>query len=148
MRSVIQSGLNLLAPQDEVAQQMPCQATARQPEPLGAETGAGRQPAEDGGFDGAAAGPSRAHRRSCAPSQQRASSASEVANGDGTAMGAVVGTMQQVSASSHRNGEIISTIDCIPIKTIILTLDTAVEAGRTGRGGAGARPRSGGRRVY
>jgi methyl-accepting chemotaxis protein len=49
----------------------------------------------------------------------------------------VVSTMHEINASSHRIGEIISTIDGIAFQTNILALNAAVEAARAGEQGRG-----------
>ncbi len=64
-------------------------------------------------------------------------SASDVAAQGGTAVGQVVATMNTISASSQRIGEIIGVIDGIAFQTNILALNAAVEAARAGEHGRG-----------
>jgi methyl-accepting chemotaxis protein len=68
---------------------------------------------------------------------QLAHAASQVASRGGEAMGRVVETMQGISASSGRIGEITGVIDGIAFQTNILALNAAVEAARAGEQGRG-----------
>ncbi len=61
----------------------------------------------------------------------------QIAEQGGTAMGAVVSTMQGISDSSHRIADIIGVIDGIAFQTNILALNAAVEAARAGEQGRG-----------
>jgi methyl-accepting chemotaxis protein len=66
-----------------------------------------------------------------------AGSASEAATRGGLVVGQVVETMQGITQSSRRIGEIIGTIDGIAFQTNILALNAAVEAARAGEQGRG-----------
>jgi methyl-accepting chemotaxis protein len=68
---------------------------------------------------------------------QLANRASEVAGAGGVAVGEVVTTMDEISASSRKIGDIIGTIDGIAFQTNILALNAAVEAARAGEQGRG-----------
>ena len=61
----------------------------------------------------------------------------EVAQQGGTAMGQVSTTMERISDSSRRIGDIIGVIDGIAFQTNILALNAAVEAARAGEQGRG-----------
>lgn len=63
--------------------------------------------------------------------------AADVAQRGGSAVKAVVGTMGEISDSSHRMAEIVSVIDGIAFQTNILALNAAVEAARAGEQGKG-----------
>jgi len=65
------------------------------------------------------------------------SSASDVATRSGEVVSQVVNTMDTISASSHKIGDIISVIDGIAFQTNILALNAAVEAARAGEQGRG-----------
>jgi methyl-accepting chemotaxis protein len=66
-----------------------------------------------------------------------AEAASQVALRGGQVVGEVVHTMEDISASSRRIGDIIGTIDGIAFQTNILALNAAVEAARAGEQGRG-----------
>ncbi|TWO68536.1 hypothetical protein FN976_22680 [Caenimonas sedimenti] len=68
---------------------------------------------------------------------QLAVGASEVARKGGQAVGEVVATMDDISASSARIHEIVGVIDGIAFQTNILALNAAVEAARAGAEGRG-----------
>jgi methyl-accepting chemotaxis protein len=66
-----------------------------------------------------------------------ASEAAGVAQQGGQAVGDVVATMERISASAKKIGDIISVIDGIAFQTNILALNAAVEAARAGEQGRG-----------
>jgi methyl-accepting chemotaxis protein len=66
-----------------------------------------------------------------------AETASTVAGRGGDVVSQVVSTMDQISASSKKIGEIIGVIDGIAFQTNILALNAAVEAARAGEQGRG-----------
>ena len=68
---------------------------------------------------------------------QLAGTASSVAQRGATVVASVVATMQDISTSSRRIGEITSVIDGIAFQTNILALNAAVEAARAGEQGRG-----------
>lgn len=68
---------------------------------------------------------------------QLAQGASEVAAQGGDVVGQVVSTMQGISDSSRKIGDIIGVIDGIAFQTNILALNAAVEAARAGEQGRG-----------
>ncbi|RAR75864.1 methyl-accepting chemotaxis protein [Paracidovorax anthurii] len=68
---------------------------------------------------------------------QLASSASATAARGGEVVGNVVRTMEDITASSRKIGDIIGVIDSIAFQTNILALNAAVEAARAGEQGRG-----------
>jgi methyl-accepting chemotaxis protein len=66
-----------------------------------------------------------------------ARAAAQVAVDGGAAVGEVVATMEGISASSRRVGDILGVIDGIAFQTNILALNAAVEAARAGEEGRG-----------
>jgi methyl-accepting chemotaxis protein len=66
-----------------------------------------------------------------------ASKARGSASAGGKAVAQVVATMQEISASSRKIGDIIGVIDGIAFQTNILALNAAVEAARAGEHGRG-----------
>lgn len=68
---------------------------------------------------------------------QLASSASGTAQQGGQIVGRAVVSMQQISSSSRKIGDIIGLIDSIAFQTNILALNAAVEAARAGEQGRG-----------
>jgi len=63
--------------------------------------------------------------------------AASVATQGGEIVGQVVGTMQDINASSRKIADIIGVIDAIAFQTNILALNAAVEAARAGEQGRG-----------
>ncbi len=63
--------------------------------------------------------------------------ASDTATQSGEAVNNLVQTMQEISGSSQKIGDIISVIDGIAFQTNILALNAAVEAARAGESGRG-----------
>ncbi|WP_301260590.1 methyl-accepting chemotaxis protein [Eleftheria terrae] len=74
---------------------------------------------------------------SAAQANQLALGASSVAARGGDVVGKVVSTMQGISDSSRKIGDIIGVIDGIAFQTNILALNAAVEAARAGEQGRG-----------
>jgi methyl-accepting chemotaxis protein I, serine sensor receptor len=68
---------------------------------------------------------------------QLAVNASDIATRGGEVVGEVVGTMQDIAASSAKVVDIISVIEGIAFQTNILALNAAVEAARAGEQGRG-----------
>jgi methyl-accepting chemotaxis protein len=68
---------------------------------------------------------------------QLAGSAASVARKGGELVSQVVSTMEEISASSRKIGDIIGVIDSIAFQTNILALNAAVEAARAGEQGRG-----------
>nr|WP_312375516.1 methyl-accepting chemotaxis protein [Delftia acidovorans] len=68
---------------------------------------------------------------------QLAASSSQAAAGGGEIVRRVVATMEQITASSRKIGDIIGVIDSIAFQTNILALNAAVEAARAGEQGRG-----------
>jgi methyl-accepting chemotaxis protein len=66
-----------------------------------------------------------------------AASASAAASRGGDVIGRVTGTMDAITGSSRRIGDIIAVIDGIAFQTNILALNAAVEAARAGEHGRG-----------
>ncbi|WP_304622814.1 methyl-accepting chemotaxis protein [Roseateles cellulosilyticus] len=79
----------------------------------------------------------RHNAESAKQANQLAQGASVVAAQGGQVVGRVVDTMQGISDSSRRIGDIIGVIDGIAFQTNILALNAAVEAARAGEQGRG-----------
>ncbi len=143
MRAVNQSGLNVLALLDDVAEQTGSLAIASREIAAASLDLSARTEAQASSLQETAASMEElsATVQNNAASAQEASrlatAASDVAEGGGKVMGDVVGTMQKISGSSQRISEIIGTIDGIAFQTNILALNAAVEAARAGEQGRG-----------
>ena len=79
----------------------------------------------------------RQNAEHAADANQLAVQANEVAARGGTVVRQVVGTMDEIRASSTRIADIIGVIDGIAFQTNILALNAAVEAARAGEQGRG-----------
>jgi methyl-accepting chemotaxis protein len=79
----------------------------------------------------------RQNAESAAQGNTLAANASEIAARGGEVVGRVVHTMREISDSSAKVAEIISTIESIAFQTNILALNAAVEAARAGEQGRG-----------
>ena len=79
----------------------------------------------------------RTNADSARQANQMAQGASAVAVQGGEVVGKVVSTMQGISDSSRKIGDIIGVIDGIAFQTNILALNAAVEAARAGEQGRG-----------
>jgi methyl-accepting chemotaxis protein len=79
----------------------------------------------------------RQNAESARQADQVAGQASQAAARGGEVVGRVVGTMQEIAASSRRIADIIGVIDGIAFQTNILALNAAVEAARAGESGRG-----------
>ena len=79
----------------------------------------------------------RNNSESAKQADQLAQAAARIATQGGEVVGQVVGTMQGISDSSRKIGDIIGVIDGIAFQTNILALNAAVEAARAGEQGRG-----------
>lgn len=79
----------------------------------------------------------RANADSAQEASRLAASASDAAHRGGEVMQQVIQTMDDISSSSRKIGDIIGVIDSIAFQTNILALNAAVEAARAGEQGRG-----------
>jgi len=79
----------------------------------------------------------RQNAESARTANQLVASAADAATRGGEVVSQVVATMEQISSSSSRIGDIIGVIDGIAFQTNILALNAAVEAARAGEQGRG-----------
>lgn len=79
----------------------------------------------------------RANADSAQEAARLAASASDAAHQGGEVMQQVIQTMDDISSSSRKIGDIIGVIDSIAFQTNILALNAAVEAARAGEQGRG-----------
>ena len=79
----------------------------------------------------------RTNADSAKQANQLAQNAARVATQGGEVVGQVVNTMEGISESSRKIGDIIGVIDGIAFQTNILALNAAVEAARAGEQGRG-----------
>ena len=79
----------------------------------------------------------RQNAESARTANQLVASAADAATRGGEVVTQVVATMEQISSSSGRIGDIIGVIDGIAFQTNILALNAAVEAARAGEQGRG-----------
>ncbi len=143
MRSIAQSGLNLNAILYDVSDQVGGIETAsteieRGNGDLSARTEEAATSLEQtAASTEQMAGVVKQNAESANMARELAMTASESAERGGTAVGHVVDTMEAITASSRRIGEIIGVIDGIAFQTNILALNAAVEAARAGDQGRG-----------
>jgi aerotaxis receptor len=143
MRAVNQSGLNLLALIDDVAEQSAGLAVASREIAAGSLDLSARTEAQAASLQQTAASMEQLsatvkhNAESARSASERADVASHVAEGGGHVMADVVGTMVQITDSSRRIAEITGVIDGIAFQTNILALNAAVEAARAGEQGRG-----------
>jgi methyl-accepting chemotaxis protein len=79
----------------------------------------------------------QANTQTAQTATQLAACASSAAVKGGTAVAAIVATMQEIAGASRKIGDITGVIDSIAFQTNILALNAAVEAARAGEHGRG-----------
>jgi aerotaxis receptor len=150
MRAVNQAGLNLRALVDDVGEQVAGVRSASHEIAAGARDLSARTEGAAGHLEETAASMEQLHgtvNHSADHAQQAsrlAAQASSAAAGGSQVVDGVVGTMDGITRSARRIGDIVGVIDGIAFQTNLLALNAAVEAARAGD--AGPRLRGGGRR--
>lgn len=143
LRAVNQSGLNLCSLVDDVSEQISGLRTASGEIATGNADLSQRTEEQAANLEQTAASMEQLHATvknnadSARQANQLASTASAVAVTGGEAVGQVVLTMGEISASSKKIADIVGVIDSIAFQTNILALNAAVEAARAGEQGRG-----------
>ncbi|TSE25873.1 Aerotaxis receptor [Tepidimonas sediminis] len=143
LRAINQSGLNLRALVDDVAQQVGGLGTVAEQIAQGNEDLSARTESNAASLEQTAASMEqltatvRHNADSAQQASQLATSASSVAAAGGEVVQDVVRTMERITASSQRIEQIVAVIDSIAFQTNILALNAAVEAARAGEAGRG-----------
>jgi aerotaxis receptor len=148
LRAVNQSGLNLRSLVDDVSEQIASLRAVSGEIAMGNADLSERTEEQAANLEQTAASMEQLHSTvknnadSARQATELASSARVAVAKGGEAVGQMVSTMDQITASSKKIADIIGVIDGIAFQTNILALNAAVEAARAGR--AGARLRGGG----
>ena len=143
LRAVNQSGLNLRSLVDDVSEQVGGVQTASSEIAQGNGDLSARTEQTASSLEETAASMEqmnatvKTNADTARQAAQLASSASQAAATGGAVVGQVVGTMDEITASSKRIADIIGVIDGIAFQTNILALNAAVEAARAGEQGRG-----------
>jgi len=143
MRSVNQSGLNLRALVDDVADQVERLEQASEEVRVGGDDLSRRseQAAEQlrhaSGAIGELGRSCDANAQAARQVQRLAEGAAAVAQQGGAAMQAAVAEMEGLSHSSRRIADIVATMDGLAFQTNVLALNASVEAARAGVSGRG-----------
>jgi aerotaxis receptor len=143
MRAVNQAGLNLRALVDDVGEQVAGVRSASHEIAAGARDLSARTEGAAGHLEETAASMEQLHgtvNHSADHAQQAsrlAAQASSAAAGGSQVVDGVVGTMDGITRSARRIGDIVGVIDGIAFQTNLLALNAAVEAARAGEQGRG-----------
>ncbi len=143
LRSVNQSGLNLRALVDDVAVQVVGVSSVAEQIAQGNQDLSARTETNAASLQETAASMEqltatvRQNAESARQATQRVDEANRSAASGGTVVREVVQTMDRISDSSARIGQIVGVIDSIAFQTNILALNAAVEAARAGESGRG-----------